>query len=141
PFTATQGGTLQPVLRWNGVLQKGLYLGVAYYDDGTSRIGQSLVELTKTVDTSATSVSGTVGGTVAPTLALTLGHAPAFGTFVPGLGTTYAAGTTVTVTSTAGDATLSLSDPDRARPGRLVNGAYALDRPLQANARTGGFGT
>jgi hypothetical protein len=38
------------------------------------------------------------------------------------------------VTSTAGDAALSVSDPDTVYPGRLVNGAYALAQALQVNA-------
>ena len=36
--------------------------------------------------------------------------------------------------STAGDATLSVADPSAADRGRLVNGAFALDDPLQAMA-------
>ena len=39
-----------------------------------------------------------------------------------------------TVTSTAGDATLSVQDPELVRPGHLVNGAYALAQPLQVAA-------
>ncbi len=38
----------------------------------------------------------------------------------------YTATTTATVLSTAGDATLSVSDP-----GRLTNGAFSLPQPLQ----------
>lgn len=67
---------------------------------------------------------GTVGGNVPPTLALTV--APArFGTFVPGVADDYTATTKATVTSSAGDATLSVSDP-----GHLVNGAFTLPEPL-----------
>ena len=36
--------------------------------------------------------------------------------------------------STAGDATLSVSDPSPTNTGHLVNGAFALPRPLQAMA-------
>ena len=43
------------------------------------------------------------------------------------------------MTSTAGDATLSVSDPDTAHPGHLVNGSYALAQPLQADANGGAF--
>jgi hypothetical protein len=75
-----------------------------------------------------------VSGTVPATLALTLGTPASFGMFTPGLETDYTASTTATVTSTAGDATLSVSDPDTANPGQLVNGTYAMPRPLQAQA-------
>jgi subtilase-type serine protease len=66
-----------------------------------------------------------VGGTVPATLALTLGAQPGFGTFTPGVDRTYAASTTADVVSTAGDATLSVSDP-----GHLKNGAFSLPSPL-----------
>ena len=141
PFTTTLGGTVQPSLQWNNVLQKGLYLGVVNYDDGTGQIGTSVVELTKTVDGSATSVGGTVGGTVPATLSLSLGAFPSFGTFLPGVANTYTISAPATVTSTAGDATLSVVDPDTVHPGRLVNGAYAMTQPLKANADNGTFGT
>ena len=68
----------------------------------------------------------TVGAAVPATLSLTLGAAPTFGTFVPGVTREYSASTTATVTSTAGDATLTTSDP-----GRLSNGAFSLAQPLQ----------
>ena len=44
------------------------------------------------------------------------------------------ASTTATVISTAGDATLSVSDPAASAPGRLVNGPFALPQPLQVRA-------
>ena len=47
--------------------------------------------------------------------------------------------TTATVTSTAGDATLSVTDPSAAAPGRLVNGSFALGEPLQVRANAGPF--
>ena len=52
-----------------------------------------------------------MGGTVPATLALTLGPAASFGPFTPGVTRTYTASTTATVTSTAGDALLSVADP------------------------------
>ena len=51
----------------------------------------------------------------------------------------YDATTTATVISTAGDATLSVTDPSSNATGRLVNGAFALSEPLQARANTGAF--
>jgi hypothetical protein len=69
--------------------------------------------------------TGDVGGTVPPTLSLTLGAPAAFGAFVPGVDRTYEASTSATVTSTAGDATLSVDG------GKLSNGAFTLLEPLQ----------
>jgi len=77
---------------------------------------------------------GDVGGDVPATLSLTLGAAADFGQFTPGLAKTYTASTTATVTSTAGDALLTVSDPDAAHPGHLVNGSFALAQGLQAKA-------
>jgi hypothetical protein len=71
---------------------------------------------------------GTVGGTVPATLALTLGAPASFGPFTPGVERTYTAQTTADVVSTAGDATLSVSDP-----GHLTNGAFTLPQPLQVD--------
>src|SRR5437763_793821 len=68
------------------------------------------------------SVGGTVSGTVPATLALAINGPASFGSFTPGVANTYTASTTATVTSTAGDATLSVVDPDPAHPGHLVNG-------------------
>jgi hypothetical protein len=66
---------------------------------------------------------------------LSLGSAPSFGAFTPGIDHDYTAGTTATVTSTAGDALLSVAEPDTAHPGHLVNGQYFLPSPLQMRGR------
>jgi endonuclease/exonuclease/phosphatase family metal-dependent hydrolase len=76
--------------------------------------------------TTSTSSTGTVGGVVPATLSLQLGRPAVLGPFVPGVDRTYTTSTTATVTSTAGDATLSVSDP-----GHLSNGAFSLPEPLQ----------
>ncbi len=81
---------------------------------------------------------GTVGGTVPPTLALTLGAPASFGPFTPGVANDYLATTTATVTSTAGDATLTVADPSSTNTGHLVNGAFSLPQPLLASGATGG---
>jgi X-Pro dipeptidyl-peptidase len=70
--------------------------------------------------------TGGVSGSVPATLSLTLGAPASFGAFAPGVAGDYSAATTATVTSTAGDATLSVSDP-----GHLTNGAFSLASPLQ----------
>ena len=57
---------------------------------------------------------------------------------MPGVAQDYLASTTATVTSTAGDATLSVADPG-ANPGHLVNGAFVLPQVLQARANGGAF--
>ena len=85
-----------------------------------------------------TSTPGTVGGTVPATLSLSLGAPASFGAFTPGADRNYDATTTATVTSSAGDATLSVTDPSSTATGRLVNGSFALDEPLQARASSAG---
>ena len=77
---------------------------------------------------------GPVGGTVPATLALTHGAPAGFGAFVPGVAANYTATTTASVTSTAGDATLSVADPSSAHTGHLINGEYFLPQALQAAA-------
>ena len=79
-----------------------------------------------------TPVSGGVGGTVPATLSLTLGTAPSFGAFTPGIGKDYTATAGANVISTAGDAALTVSDPSTTSPGHLVNGAFSLASPLLA---------
>jgi hypothetical protein len=86
-----------------------------------------------------TSTSGGVGGNVPATLSLSLGAAASFGAFTPGIDATYDASTTATVISTAGDATLSLTDSSRTATGRLVNGSFVLSEPLQARANASAF--
>jgi hypothetical protein len=71
---------------------------------------------------------------VTPTLALSLGPNASLGAFVPGIGQEYTTTVNATVTSTAGDATLSVADPSADAPGRLVNGTFSLIAPLQARA-------
>src|SRR5262249_55582386 len=82
----------------------------------------------------ATTVSGGVGGTVPATLSLSLGAAASFGPFPPGAAKDYTAATTANVISTAGDATLSVSDASSTATGHLVNGTFSLPSALQAKA-------
>jgi hypothetical protein len=82
-----------------------------------------------------TDATGGVGGTVPATLSLTIGAPAQFGAFIPGVGATYEASTTANVTSTAGDALLSVADPSSQNTGHLVNGSFFLPQPLQARAR------
>ncbi len=87
-----------------------------------------------TISASSPSDSTTVGGTVPATLALSLGAPASFGTFTPFVARDYTATTTASVTSTAGDAALSVADPSATATGHLVNGAFALPQPLRASA-------
>ncbi|MDA0160263.1 PQQ-dependent sugar dehydrogenase [Solirubrobacter ginsenosidimutans] len=88
---------------------------------GTTAIGTKTFTIGAVTDT-----PGTVSGSVPATLSLTLGAPATFGAFTPGVAKDYTASTTATVTSTAGDAALSVSDP-----GHLTNGAFALPEALQ----------
>jgi hypothetical protein len=89
---------------------------------------------TQTLQLNGTDAPGQAGGTVGPQLGLTLGAAPAFGAFVPGLAKDYATSTTASVVSTAADATLSVMDASGVAPGHLVNGAFSLPSAVQAKA-------
>jgi hypothetical protein len=75
---------------------------------------------------------------VPATLSLMLGLPASFGAFTPGLGHAYDASTTATVISSAGDGAVAVSDPAAATAGRLVNGTFALDEPLEAKAASAG---
>jgi hypothetical protein len=74
----------------------------------------------------------TPSATVPAQLALSLGSAPSFGSFTPGLAKTYTAAGTANVISTAGDALLSVTDSSATAPGHLVNGAFSLPTALKA---------
>jgi X-Pro dipeptidyl-peptidase len=76
----------------------------------------------------STSADGSTSGDVPATLSLTLGAPASFGGFTPGLDHDYTAATTANVISSAGDATLSVSDP-----GHLTNGTFSLPSPLQVS--------
>ena len=111
-----------------GVTYKGTTNGDAVYEVGSG----SYRFLAATVD--ATSVDSPVAGTVPATLSLTVAPA-SFGPFTPGLAKDYTTDAAATVTSTAGDATLSVHDPSATAPGHLVNGGNVLPQALQANGK------
>jgi hypothetical protein len=76
----------------------------------------------------------TIGGDVPSVLQLAIPSSGAsFGTFMPGLARTYETALATVVTTTTGDATLSVTDPGVA-PGHLVNGSFSLPQTLQARA-------
>ncbi len=82
-------------------------------------------EITPGRSNSYVSTPGTVGGTVPATLALTVSGPASFGAFTAGVAKDYTATTGTNVISSAGDATLSVSDP-----GHLANGTFELPSPL-----------
>jgi hypothetical protein len=75
---------------------------------------------------------------VPATLSMTLGTAPTFGAFTPGVARTYNASTTANVISTAGNGTLSVSDPSSSNTGKLENGTFTLAQPMMASATSAG---
>ena len=77
----------------------------------------------------------TVGGNVPSLLQLAVPNTSgSFGTFVPGIGTSYNTALPATVTTTTGDAVLSVADSSATAPGHLVNGTFSLASALQARA-------
>jgi sugar phosphate isomerase/epimerase len=83
---------------------------------------------------STNDAQGGVGGDVPSLLSLTVSQGSSFGTFVPATARTYDATAAASVTSTAGNATLTVTDPSTNSAGHLVNGAFALAQPLQVRA-------
>ncbi len=82
----------------------------------------------------STSTTGGITATVGSVLAITLSNTATFGAITPGVGKDYTASIAALVTSTAGDAKLTVADPSANAPGHLVNGQYSLAAPLQAQA-------
>jgi hypothetical protein len=78
----------------------------------------------------------TAGGSVPATLSLSVGPAATLGPFVPAIAAEYQNSVPATVTSTAGDATLSVADASTNATGHLVNGPFSLPQPLQVKATT-----
>ena len=78
--------------------------------------------------------AGDVGGDTPATLNLTLGTPTAFAPFIPGVAKDYTTSLGATLTSTAADATLWVADASATATGRLVNGTFALETPLQISA-------
>jgi dipeptidyl aminopeptidase/acylaminoacyl peptidase len=83
------------------------------------------------------SAPGEVDATVPATLSLSVAGPATFGALTPGATQDYNAQTTASVTSTAGDAALSVADTGGAPAGHLANGPFALASALQARAVRG----
>jgi hypothetical protein len=76
---------------------------------------------------------------VPATLSLELGSTVNLGAFVPGVGKAYETTIPAKVTTTAGDATLTVVDPAANAPGHLVNGTFTLRQPIEARAGSSAF--
>jgi len=129
-FYSLDGGPFQQYTAPVSVVGGGTHTVVFYSTDAQ---GNQEPNETYTF-TLSVSGTGTVTGSVPATLMLTLGTPATFGPFTPGVTKDYSAFTTATVVSTAGNAALSVSDPDTAHPGHLVNGAFAMPSALTASA-------
>ena len=57
-----------------------------------------------------------------------------FGAFTPGVARDYVTSMIAEITTTSGDATLSVADPSAIAPGHLVNGTFVLAQPLKIRA-------
>jgi uncharacterized protein YjiK len=91
--------------------------------------------------TVSTSTSGDVIAAVPSQMVLTLGAPAAFGPLTIGTAKDFLATTSATVSSTAGDATLSVVDAGTTAPGHLVNGAFSLPQALLVDADGGDYVT
>jgi cytochrome c len=96
--------------------------------------GSSTMTFPVTVTAASTANPGGVGADVPFVLSLTLGGPVALGPIIPGVAKDYTGTMAATVTSTAGEATLSVADPSATNTGKLVNGTYVLASPLQVMA-------
>jgi len=97
------------------------------------RINANADDATETVLLAGTSTNDAnvgVGGTVPGVLSLNVPGSVSFGAFTPGIGRNYDVTLAATVTSTAGDAALTVTDSGATAAGHLVNGSDALDTPL-----------
>ncbi len=79
-----------------------------------------------------------VGADVPSLLSLNISPSASFGSLVPGVGRTYDTALAALVTSTAGNATLSVYDASATNVGVMTNGTFALSSPLQIRASHAG---
>lgn len=85
-------------------------------------------------DAGSTTATGNISATVGSILALSMAPSASLGSVAPGVARDYTASLAATVTSTQGNATLSVADASGTSTGHLVNGDYVLPAPLQAQA-------
>jgi PKD repeat protein/type 1 glutamine amidotransferase len=87
-----------------------------------------------TVHADSTDTAGDISADVPLVLALDIAGPATFDTFTPGVSRDYTTTATAQVTSTAGSADLTVIDPSTTNTGKLVNGTYVLEQPLQVKA-------
>ena len=88
----------------------------------------------KACGVTARHVPSTVSGTVPGTLSLSVTGSGDLGAFTPGVARDYMTTLSANVVSSAGDATLSVTDPSTEATGHLVNGSFSMPSPLELNA-------
>jgi plastocyanin len=87
-----------------------------------------------TVMVASEAAAGGASGSVPATLALGIASSTSLGQFRLGVAADYTATMPATVTSSAGDATLTVNDPAALAPGHLINGTFVMTQPLQVKA-------
>ena len=97
-------------------------------DDATERV------LLAAKSGSALDVPVSVGGAVPGVLSLSIPAPATLGPFTPGSARDYLATVVAQVTTTTGDATLSVTDPGTIATGHLANGTFALPQALNVRA-------
>jgi len=90
--------------------------------------------MTGTINVTGDSKTTTPAGNVPATLSLGIGTSASLGTFALGVASDYLATVNANVTSSAGDATLTVFDGSANAPGHLVNGTYVMTQALQVKA-------
>jgi PKD repeat protein len=111
----------------------GTYTAKVTVSDGKG--GTASKTFTITVELRKVTVNTPIGGDVATQLSLNLGAGPTtLGKITPGVAADYTASVSASITSTAGDAALTVSDPDATNTGKLVAGTYSLAQALQVRA-------
>jgi PKD repeat protein len=113
----------------------GTYPAKVTVSDGKGGTANATVSVTVTGPTAIeTNQPGDVMATVPSMLSLSISQNASLGAVTPGVAKDYSASVTGLITSTAGSAALTVTDPSSTATGRLVNGTYALAQPLQVQA-------
>ncbi len=138
------GGPLAPGVVATGVPRGTCVVNVGFKPTRAGYTSVANLRFTSNSDTATESVLlaarstndalGTVGGDVPSVLNLTVSNTGSFGTFAPGVAQAYNTALAASVTTTTGDATLSVTDPSTTATGHLVNGTYSLPQALTVRA-------
>lgn len=117
-------------------------VNVGFKPTKTNYTSVARLNITSNADTATESVllTGTstgdalsnVGGDVPSVMQLSVSPVASLGTFVPGLARDYNTAIGGSVTTTTGDATLTMADLSSTAPGFLENGSFKLASPLQS---------